>query len=174
MAAAAAGLLTAHVARPDEHGPGRGEAAPTVSVAVAGHFSANHFGTLREAAIAACERFVKLHPNHPNVDYAYYLKGLANFNEDLGLLGALANQDLSERDTKAARASFNTFKELVQRFAHDVQDWTPELLPNAQAFNAWALKTMASHPKGSDPKSFHLTPPPEGYSCKLGVFTDHY
>ena len=58
------------------------------------------------SAVAACERFIKLHPNHPNVDYAYYLKGLAYFNEDLGLLGALANQDLSERDPKAARESF--------------------------------------------------------------------
>jgi poly(3-hydroxybutyrate) depolymerase len=45
---------------------------------------------------------------------------------------------------------------------------------NTQAFNAWALKTLASHPKGSDPKAFKLTPPPEGYSCKLGRFTDHY
>ena len=45
---------------------------------------------------------------------------------------------------------------------------------NMQAFNAWALKTMASHPKGSDAKSFKLTQPPEGYSCKLGAYTDHY
>lgn len=45
---------------------------------------------------------------------------------------------------------------------------------NTQAFNLWALKTMASHPKGSDPKAFRLTPPPEGYTCKLGPFTDHY
>lgn len=68
------------------------------------------------SAIAACERFIKLHPNHPNVDYAYYLKGLVNFNEDLGLLGAVANQDLSERDPKGARESFDTFKDLVTRF----------------------------------------------------------
>jgi poly(3-hydroxybutyrate) depolymerase len=45
---------------------------------------------------------------------------------------------------------------------------------NTQAFNEWALKTLASHPKGSDPKAFRLTPPPEGYSCRLGPFTDHY
>ena len=45
---------------------------------------------------------------------------------------------------------------------------------NTQAFNLWALTTMASHPKGADPKSFRLTPPPEGYSCKLGTFEDHY
>ncbi|OYW65179.1 MAG: outer membrane protein assembly factor BamD [Hydrogenophilales bacterium 16-64-46] len=68
------------------------------------------------SAIAACDRFIKLHPNHPNVDYAYYLKGLANFNDDLGLLGNLVDQDLSERDPKAAREAFLTFKELVTRF----------------------------------------------------------
>ena len=45
---------------------------------------------------------------------------------------------------------------------------------NTDAFNFWALTTMASHPKGSSPASFHLTDPPPGYSCKLGRFTDHY
>ena len=68
------------------------------------------------SAIAACDRFIKLHPNHPNVDYAYYLKGLVYFNEDLGLLGSLSNQDLSERDPKASQLAFDTFRELVQRF----------------------------------------------------------
>lgn len=68
------------------------------------------------SAIAACDRFIKLHPNHPNVDYAYYLKGLANFNDDLGLLGNLVDQDMSERDPKAARDAFLSFKELVARF----------------------------------------------------------
>ena len=45
---------------------------------------------------------------------------------------------------------------------------------NTDAFNLWALKTLASHPKGNKPASFRLTPPPEGYSCKIGRFTDHY
>ena len=67
-------------------------------------------------ALAAADRFIRLHPNHPHVDYAYYLKGLVTFNEDLGLLGALANQDLSERDPKGARESFDTFRELVTHF----------------------------------------------------------
>jgi hypothetical protein len=43
-----------------------------------------------------------------------------------------------------------------------------------QAFNAWALKTMSSHPKGSSAKDFALTPPPLGYQCRIGRFTDHY
>ena len=68
------------------------------------------------SAIAACDRFIKLHPNHPNVDYAYYLKGLANFNDDLGMLGNLVDQDMSERDPEAARDAFLSFKELVTRF----------------------------------------------------------
>lgn len=68
------------------------------------------------SALAACDRFIKLHPNHPAVDYIYYLKGLINFNEDLGLIGYLSNQDLSERDPKAAREAFDSFKELVSRF----------------------------------------------------------
>jgi len=72
------------------------------------------------AAIAAADRFIKLHPNHPNVDYAFYLKGLATFNDDLGILGryaeAFAGQDMTERDPKAARESFDAFKDLVTRF----------------------------------------------------------
>jgi outer membrane protein assembly factor BamD len=68
------------------------------------------------SSIAASERFIKLHPNHPNVDYAYYLKGLANFNEDVGPVGGLIEQDMSERDPKSAREAFLAFKELVTRF----------------------------------------------------------
>jgi outer membrane protein assembly factor BamD len=68
------------------------------------------------SAVSAAERFIKLHPNHPNVDYAYYLRGLANFNDDLGLLGSYTGQDMSERDPKSAREAFNAFKDLVTRF----------------------------------------------------------
>jgi outer membrane protein assembly factor BamD len=68
------------------------------------------------SAVAACERFIKLHPNHPNVDYVYYLRGLINFNEDLGILGSVSNQDMTERDPKGARESFDAFKELVTRY----------------------------------------------------------
>ena len=68
------------------------------------------------SALAACDRFIKLHPNHPNVDYVYYLKGLINFNEDLGLLGQISQQDMTERDPKGARESFEAFRELVTKF----------------------------------------------------------
>lgn len=68
------------------------------------------------SALAACDRFIKLHPNHPAVDYSYYLKGLINFNEDQGYAGYISKQDPTERDPKAAREAFDTFKELVTRF----------------------------------------------------------
>jgi outer membrane protein assembly factor BamD len=69
-------------------------------------------------AIAAADKFMKLHPNAPTVDYAMYLKGLANFKEDLGPMARLPmwKQDLADRDPKAARESFEVFKELVARF----------------------------------------------------------
>lgn len=68
------------------------------------------------SALAACDRFIKLHPNHPAVDYVYYLKGLINFNEDLGLVGYISSQDPTERDPKAARDSFDAFRDLITRF----------------------------------------------------------
>lgn len=76
------------------------------------------------SALAACDRFIKLHPNHPNVDYMYYLKGLISFNEDQGLLGYLSDQDQSERDPKAAKEAFAAFKELVTRFP--ASKYTPD------------------------------------------------
>lgn len=67
-------------------------------------------------ALSAIERFMKLHPNHVNYDYALYLKGLINFKEDLGPLARVISQDLADRDPKAAKESFEVFKELVNRF----------------------------------------------------------
>ena len=67
-------------------------------------------------AVAAADRFLKLHPNHPNADYALYIKALAYFKPDLGLFGELLNLDPSERDPKALRESFEVFKELITRF----------------------------------------------------------
>ena len=68
------------------------------------------------AAVAAADRFIRTYPNHPNVDYAYYLKGLVHFREDQGLIGYVYELDLSERDPKAMKESFNAFKELAQKF----------------------------------------------------------
>ena len=75
-------------------------------------------------ASATLDRFMKLHPASPAVDYALYLKGLVNFNDDLGAFSFLTRQDLSERDQKAAKESFEAFKELVTRFPES--KYTPD------------------------------------------------
>ncbi len=67
-------------------------------------------------AVATLDRFIKLHPASPALDYALYLKGLVNFNENLGLFSSWAEQDLAERDPKQAKESFEAFRELVIRF----------------------------------------------------------
>ena len=68
------------------------------------------------ACIAAADRFIKLHPRHPNVDYTYYLKGLANFVKSGGLLERLMPKDVSQRDPGAAMQAFEDFSELTRRY----------------------------------------------------------
>jgi outer membrane protein assembly factor BamD len=70
----------------------------------------------RVSAIITLERFMKLNPASPAMDYAMYLKGTINFNDDLGLMSKWFKQDLAERDQLAARESFEAYKELVTRF----------------------------------------------------------
>jgi outer membrane protein assembly factor BamD len=71
-----------------------------------------------DSAIAAADRFIRTYPRHPNVDYAYYLKGLANFNRGKGIVEKYLPQDPTERDPGAALQSFEDFSELVRRFPH--------------------------------------------------------
>jgi outer membrane protein assembly factor BamD len=77
---------------------------------------ANFMSYQPEAVRSAADRFIRLHPQHPNVDYAYYLKGLSEFNRDRGLLDRFASTDISKRDPSSARQSFTDFSELLQRF----------------------------------------------------------
>ncbi len=70
----------------------------------------------RVQALSTIERFIKLNPSSPALDYAMYLKGVINFNDSLGLLGKIAGQDLSERDQRASRDSFQAFKQLIDQF----------------------------------------------------------
>lgn len=69
-----------------------------------------------ESAISAADTFIKQYPNNPYLDYAYYVKGLANFTPDMGIFGLTFGQDPTDRDPKAAKESFAAFKDLVSRF----------------------------------------------------------
>ena len=68
------------------------------------------------SAIAAADHFIKLHPRHPNVDYAYYLKGLVQFVGGSSILDRFFTKDFSEHDPGSALQSFRAFEELIQRF----------------------------------------------------------
>jgi outer membrane protein assembly factor BamD len=70
----------------------------------------------RAAALATLDRFIKLHPSSPGLDYALYLRGLVNFNDNLGILGSLARQELSERDQQASRDAYQSLRQLVTQF----------------------------------------------------------
>lgn len=95
---------------------GRAAGTPLAQQAQLEKAYAQYKGGEKAQAVATLDRFMKLHPASPAFDYALYLKGLVNFNENLGLFSWIARQDLSERDQKAAKDSFESFRDLVTRF----------------------------------------------------------
>ena len=90
------------------------------------------------SCIAAADRFIKLHPNHPNVDYAYYIKGLATFNER-GVVEKLTKQQIDDRDPKTLRESFYSLKELVTRYPNS------RYIKDATLRMTYLANTLASH-----------------------------
>lgn len=70
----------------------------------------------RATSLATLERFIKMHPSSPALDYAMYLKGIVNFNDNLGILSSISRQDISERDQQASRDAYQAFKQLVEQF----------------------------------------------------------
>ncbi len=69
-----------------------------------------------EGAIAAADRFIKINPRNPGVDYAYYLKGLVNYNRGIGFLDRFLPTDTSQRDPGNARDAYDNFAELIRRY----------------------------------------------------------
>ncbi|MGA2548779.1 MAG: outer membrane protein assembly factor BamD [Burkholderiaceae bacterium] len=92
-----------------------------------------------EQALAACDKFIKEYPNNPNIDYVYYVRGLVNFSGDLGFLGGLAKQDLTERDPKSLREGFDSFREVVTRFPDS------RYTPDSYARMRYLVNALASH-----------------------------
>ncbi len=69
-----------------------------------------------DSALAAADRFIKLNPSNPHVDYAYYLKGLINYNRGISFIDRFLPTDSSQRDPGAARDAFRDFNELIAKF----------------------------------------------------------
>jgi len=90
-------------------------------------------------AQATLDRFIKLHPASPALDYALYLKGIVNFNDNLGVFSFLAKQDLSERDQKAAKESFESFRDLTTRFPDS------RYTPDAKARMTYIVNSLAQY-----------------------------
>ena len=90
-------------------------------------------------AIATLDRFMRLHPASPAIDYALYMKGVINFNDELGLFAFLSRQDLSERDQKAAKEAFESFNELVTRFPDS------RYTPDARARMRYIVNALAQY-----------------------------
>lgn len=95
---------------------GRAAGTPLAQQAQLEKAYAQYKGGEQAQAIATLDRFIRLHPASPALDYALYLKGVVNFNDNLGIFSFISRQDLSERDQKAAKESFESFRELVARF----------------------------------------------------------
>ena len=90
-------------------------------------------------AIATLDRFMRLHPASPAIDYALYMKGVINFNDELGLFAFLSRQDLSERDQKAAKEAFESFNELVTRYPDS------RYTPDARARMRYTVNALAQY-----------------------------
>lgn len=93
----------------------------------------------RAQAVTTLDRFIKLNPSSPAMDYALYMKGLVNFNEDLGLFGRLAGQDVSERDQQASREALLAFRQLVEQYPES------RYAPDATARANFISNTLAAY-----------------------------
>jgi len=92
-----------------------------------------------ESARSAADRFIRLHPQHPNADYAYYLRGMASFDEDRNLLDRFLPLDPAKRDPGAARESFRDFAQLISRFPDS------KYTPDARARMVYLRNLLAAY-----------------------------
>ncbi len=93
----------------------------------------------RTPALTTIERFIKLNPSSPALDYALYLRGLINFNDNLGFLGSIVGQDLTERDQRAMRDAYQAFRQLVDQFPQS------GYAPDARLRMNYILDSLAAH-----------------------------
>jgi outer membrane protein assembly factor BamD len=90
-------------------------------------------------ALSIIDRFIKLNPTSPALDYAFYLKGVINFNDNLGIFGNWLKQDLSERDQQASRDSYQAFKQLSDQFPQS------KYAPDAQQRMRYIVNSLAAY-----------------------------
>lgn len=92
-----------------------------------------------DPAISAANNFIKQFPNNEHVDYAYYLKGLANFSADKGILNDIGGEESSDRDPQMGQDSYAAFKELITRYPNS------RYVPDATLRMQYLVNQMARH-----------------------------
>jgi outer membrane protein assembly factor BamD len=92
-----------------------------------------------DSSIATADRFIRNNPGNPHLDYAYYLKGLANYTRGANIVDRLAGREPSEKDTRALRDSFNDFTQLVKKFPDS------RYTPDAKARIVFLHNTLAKY-----------------------------
>ncbi len=92
-----------------------------------------------ESVNATADRFVRLHPQHENADYAYYMKGLSAFEQDRGIIARFLPLDMTQRDPGATRDSYNEFARLIQRYPHS------QYAPDAKQRMIYARNLLADY-----------------------------
>ncbi|RLA23978.1 MAG: outer membrane protein assembly factor BamD [Gammaproteobacteria bacterium] len=98
-----------------------------------------------ESAIAAVDRYIRLHPSDPHVAYALYLRGLVNYNRGIGFLERFIPTDSSQRDPGSARHAFADFSKLVTKYpdseyAHDARQRMIALRNNLAKYEVHAAR----------------------------------
>lgn len=90
-------------------------------------------------AVAAADRYIRLHPVSPHVDYAYYMRGVANYYQNLGIVERLFAVDLATRDLSQIQQSYNDFSVLTARFP------SSPYTPSAHQYMIYLRNVMADH-----------------------------
>lgn len=92
-----------------------------------------------ESTVDAANRFIRLHHDHPNVDYAYYLRALAIFEQDQSIITRFLPLDMTKRDPGSARDSYNEFAQLIRRFPNS------QYAPDAKARMIYLRNLLAAY-----------------------------
>lgn len=91
------------------------------------------------SALATADRFIRIHPRYPHVDYAYYMKGVVNFNENFSFAFKYFPIDRSMRDSAFAQQAFDDFKLLIEKFPHS------KYAPDARQRMIFLREQLANH-----------------------------
>ena len=90
-------------------------------------------------AVTAADRYIRLHPTSPHVDYAYYMRGISDYYQNMGVLEKMFAIDLATRDLTQIQKSYSDFATLVSRYP------TSRYAPSAHQYMIYLRNVLAAH-----------------------------